>query len=260
MNTPFRILPLLALVLLLLPTVAQAQARQPEPARVFAAASMTDVLADVSALWQARGHARPVVALGASSALARQINAGAPADLFISADVGWMDEVAKAGRLQTGTRVNLVGNQLVLVAPKGRAPVVRMQRGFDFAAAFQGRLCTGEPGVVPVGIYAQQALQHLGWWTSMRGRIVGTDDVRAALNFVERGECALGIVYATDAAASDKVEVVATFPADSHAPIVYPLALLRGARPQGREFLRFLRTDPAARAAFERHGFRWLGR
>lgn len=251
---------MLALVLsLLLPTAAQAQARQPQPARVFAAASLTDALGDASAAWQARGNARPVVVLGASSAMARQINAGAPADIFISADVGWMDEVARAGRVQAGTRVELLGNRLVLVAPKGRAPQVAMQRGFGIAGAFAGRLCTGEPGVVPVGIYARQALQHLGWWQPLQGRIVGTDDVRAALNFVERGECALGIVYATDAAASDKVDVVGTFPAGSHAAIVYPAALLPGARPQARAFLDFLRSDPAARAAFERRGFRWLG-
>lgn len=225
--------------------------------RTYAAASLTDVLGDIAAQWTAGGHPRPQLVLASSSTLARQIEAGAPADVFASADTAWMDQVQRAGRVADGRRLDLLGNTLVLVAPKGRVPAVTMAPGFNLAAAFDGRLCTGEPGVVPVGRYAQAALQSLGWWTSLQGRIVGTDDVRTALAFVERGECALGIVYATDAATSARVEVVARFPADTHPPIVYPFALLRGASPAGRDWFRYLQSE-AARRVFERHGFVWL--
>jgi molybdate transport system substrate-binding protein len=228
-----------------------------EPVRVFAAASLTDALRDAAQAWTAQGAPPPTLAFGASSTLAKQIEAGAPADVFASADRSWMDYLAEAGRLEPGTRVDLLGNALVLVAPKGHAIAAKLERGFDLPGAFAGRLCTGEPGVVPVGIYAQEALQYFGWWDALRGRIVGADDVRTALSFVERGECALGIVYETDARASAEVEVVARFPAASHRDIVYPFALVRGAQPAPRELLQWLRTAPAARAAFERHGFTW---
>jgi molybdate transport system substrate-binding protein len=229
-------------------------ARAEEPVRVFAAASLTSALEELATQWQAAGHARPVLAFGASSTLARQVEAGAPADVFASADSKWMDRAAKAGRIATGSRVDLLGNTLVLVAPRGRAFKVDLRPGVDLAGAFKGKLCTGEPGVVPVGTYARQALTSLGAWASLQGRIVGTDDVRAALAFVERGECGAGIVYATDARISDKVAVVATFPADSHAVIVYPFALAKDARPQARAFLAFLRGPEAAKV-FARLGF-----
>jgi len=132
---------------------------------------------------------------------------------------------------------------------------VTMQRGFHLAKAFSGKLCTGEPGVVPVGIYAREALESLEWWESLQGRIVGTEDVRTALTFVERGECAAGIVYATDAGISNTVEVVARFPADSHKPIVYPFALVTGSRPEGKEFLGYLRNAQTTAEVFQRYGF-----
>jgi molybdate transport system substrate-binding protein len=231
--------------------------RAQEPVRVFAAASLTDALREAAQTWSSEGQAVPTLAFGASSTLAKQIEAGAPADLFASADQSWMDHLVAADRLEPGTRVDLLGNALVLVAPKGRAIEVKLERGFDLPGAFAGRLCTGEPGVVPVGIYAQEALQYFGWWEALRTRVAGADDVRTALSFVERGECALGIVYETDARASDEVAVVARFPADSHRDIVYPFALVRGARPAARELLHWLRTAPAARAVFERQGFTW---
>lgn len=226
-----------------------------EPVRVFAAASLTDALGDAAKAWEAQGHATPRLAFGGSSALAKQIDAGAPADVFVSADVGWMDYLAERNRLLPGTRRTLLGNTLVLVAPKGRAPAVKLERGFDFAAAFEGKLCTGEPGVVPVGIYAKQALEHFGWWAAIAPRIVGAEDVRTALSFVERGECSLGIVYATDAQASDAVETLAAFPADSHAPIAYPIALLHDAREGNAAFVEWLAQDPGGFAIFLRHGF-----
>ncbi|MBU8977837.1 molybdate ABC transporter substrate-binding protein [Lysobacter sp. MMG2] len=226
-----------------------------EPVRVFAAASLTNALNDIGLEWQKAGHPKPSLAYAASSALAKQIEAGAPADVFASADLTWMDYLDKRGKLQAGTRRNLLGNTLVMIVPQGRAFPVQVRRGFDLAGAFEGRLCTGEPGVVPAGIYAREAMQNLGWWDAMKNRIVGTDDVRTALAFVERGECPLGIVYATDAKISRKVDVLASFPPGSHKPIVYPFAAVEGARPQAQAFLRFVQTSPQAAAIFAKYGF-----
>ena len=224
------------------------------PVRVFAAASLTDALNEAATHWRRAGHPHPSLAFGASSTLAKQVEAGAPADIFASADLKWMDYLEQRGRIDKASRANLLGNTLVLIAPKGKGFRARMQPEFKIADAFKGRLCTGEPGVVPVGIYARQALEKLGWWQTLQGRIVGTDDVRTALAFVERGECGAGIVYATDARISGAVVTVAAFPAQTHAPIVYPFALTRNARAEARAFLAFLRT-PQAAEIFRRHGF-----
>jgi molybdate transport system substrate-binding protein len=249
---------LLAIFLLL---SFQARAGQPvreAPVRVFAAASLTDALNDVATHWQRLGHPAPSLAFSASSALAKQIEAGAPADVYASADLKWMDYLDQRGRIERATRTNLLGNSLVLIAPRGKGFKAKMEPGFRIAEAFAGKLCTGEPGVVPVGIYAKQSLEKMGWWPSLQGRIVGTDDVRTALAFVERGECGAGIVYATDARISGRVETVAAFPPATHAPIVYPFALVANARPEAQAFLRYLRT-PQAAAIFKRHGFTVLG-
>lgn len=243
---------LTALLFLLLPLACASAA---DPVRVFAAASLTDVLHDATTQWAAGIEPEPLLVFGASSALARQIDAGAPADVYVSADRAWMDWLETQGRVEPGSRVELLGNALVLVAPKGRGIALRIARDFDLAKAFEGKLCMGEPGVVPAGIYAQQALEHFGWWEGVKSRVVGAEDVRTALSFVERGECALGIVYATDARGSKRVETVGRFPSASHAPIVYPFALLRGAREGSARWLAWLRDDPQARAIFERHGF-----
>jgi molybdate transport system substrate-binding protein len=226
-----------------------------QPVRVFAAASLTNALNDVGTAWKNAGHPLPSLAYAASSALARQIDSGAPADVFASADLTWMNFLDERARIVPGSRVDLIGNELVLIAPKGRPVSVKMKQGFDLASAFTGKLCTGEPGAVPVGIYAQQSLRNLGWWDSLQGRVVGTDDARTALAFVERGECPLGIVYATDAQISDKVDVVARFPESTHEPIVYPAALVKGARADARAFLTFMTTSPEAAAIYARYGF-----
>jgi len=249
-----RALRIVLLSFLLVVLQARAAPAREEPVRVFAAASLTNALNDIAAQWQRAGHPAPTLAFGASSALAKQVEAGAPADVFASADLKWMDYVDQRGRIDHATRDHLLGNTLVLIAPKGRRFHARMQPDFRIADAFSGKLCTGEPGVVPIGIYAKEALEKLGWWLPLQSRIVGADDVRTALTFVERGECGAGIVYATDARISDKVDVVATFPAGSHAPIAYPFALVTNARPDARAFLRYLRT-PQAAAIFRRHGF-----
>lgn len=247
-------------LVLLLALAVSGAARAEPPVRVFAAASLTNALDEIAVAWRKAGHPPPSLAYAGSAALARQIEAGVPADVFASADRAWMDHVEARGRLAPGTRVDLLGNTLVLIAPKGRRVPVRMARGFGLAGAFRGRLCTGEPGVVPAGTYAREALRSLGWWDALQARIVGTDDVRTALAFVERGECALGIVYATDARISRRVEVLGAFPAGTHAPIVYPFAALRGARPEARAFLRFVQASPEAAAIFRRHGFTVLRR
>ncbi|MEY2920955.1 MAG: molybdate transporter substrate-binding protein, partial [Pseudomonadota bacterium] len=225
-----------------------------EPVRVFAAASLTNVLTEIASQWQERGHPLPRLAFGGTATLARQLAAGAPADFFAAADGRWMDELGQQGLLEPGTRVDLLGNELVLIAPTGRQFQVELRPGFAFASAFTGKLCLGEPGVVPAGTYAKQSLESLQWWDSLQGRLVGTEDVRAALAFVERGECAAGIVYATDAAVSRKVVVIARFAAQSHASIVYPVALLRNASPQAHAFLQYLGSN-AAVTTFRRHGF-----
>ncbi|HKY92370.1 MAG TPA: molybdate ABC transporter substrate-binding protein [Nevskiaceae bacterium] len=242
------------LCMLLALLVAAPAADAEDRVRVFAAASLTNALTEIGAAWEQAGHPKPVLAFGASSALAKQVEAAAPADLFASADLAWMDYLDRRGKVDAATRTNLLGNTLVLIVPKGRRLDIEMKPGFDFAAAFSGKLCTGEPGVVPVGIYAKQGLESLGWWTAIASRVVGTDDVRTALAFVERGECAVGIVYATDAAISGKVEVLATFPPGSHEPIVYPFATVKGARPEASAFLDYL-AGPDAAAVFTRYGF-----
>ncbi len=226
-----------------------------EPVRVFAAASLTNAMNDISVQWQKQNHPAPGIAYGASSALAKQIEAGAPADIFASADLSWMDYLNDRSKIEKGTAVNLLGNDLVLIVPKGRRFPVEMKNDFKIADAFKGKLCTGEPGVVPVGIYAKQSLEQLGWWSQLSGRIVGTDDVRTALAFVERGECPLGVVYATDAAISSKVEVLERFPDATHKPIVYPFALVSGARPEAKAFMTYLSTSPEAAATFKQYGF-----
>lgn len=238
------------LLLVLLPLSAHAE----KPALVYAAASLTNALTDIAAQWTQAGHAKPVLVFAASSQLAKQIQNGAPADLFLSADRKWMDYLAERKKIDAATRIELLANELVLIAPVGREIKVEMKSGFDLGSAFTGKLCTGEPDVVPVGTYGKHALTTLGWWPALASRVVGTDDVRTALAFVERGECPLGIVYATDAAISKKVTVISRFPAETHQPIVYPFALVGGARPESRAFLDYLKTD-AATGIFKRYGF-----
>lgn len=225
-----------------------------EVTRVYAAASLTNALNDVAAAWVKENHPQPKLVFAASSTLAKQIEANAPADIFASADLKWMDYLAERKKIAAETRVNLLGNTLVLIVPKGKRFPVELKPEFAIDQAFPGKLCMGEPSSVPAGVYGKQALQSLHWWEKLQSRVVGTDDVRTALAFVERGECALGIVYATDAAISDRVEVLASFPDETHDPIVYPFALVTGAQPDARAFLDYLGT-PAARSIFTHYGF-----
>lgn len=224
---------------------------------VYAAASLTGALGDIAKQFQASQKIPVKLSFAASSALAKQIEQGAPADVFISADTKWMDYLDSKGRIDHDSLKRLLGNALVLVAPAGQSFKVEMKKGFDFAHAFAGNLCTGTVESVPVGMYAKEALTSLGWWSTIQPRVVGTDDVKAALSLVERGECEAGIVYATDAKANHKVEVVAPFPDDSHAPIVYPAALVTQAG-DAQTFLNYL-GSPEATQVFTRYGFTMLG-
>jgi molybdate transport system substrate-binding protein len=224
---------------------------------VFAAASTTDVLTEIARDFEAREGVTVRLSFAGSSTLAKQIDAGAPAELFLSANPEWMDYVQQRGRLADGSRRDLLANRLVLIAPHGKGFPVRMEPGFDLAAAFGGRLALGDPTHVPAGEYAKAALQHMGWWDALADRLAPGADVRAALRYVEMGEAAAGVVYATDAASSDRVELLATFPADSHPPIRYPVALCKQHTPAAEAFGQFLQT-PQAAEVFKKHGFEVL--
>lgn len=238
---------LVALVLSLSAACGEANESARGPV-VLAASSMQESLADVAGAWAADGHPAPVLSFAATSALARQIERGAPADVFVSADRDWMDTLAEQGLLREGTRRDIVSNRLVLVRRKGAA-----RR--DLADLGAGKLALADPVAVPAGRYAKAALGTLGQWHTVEGKVVPAENVRAALALVERGEAALGIVYATDAAASDKVEVVRELPADSHPPIRYPAAVLASSEhPDAAAFLAFLQSSEA-QGVFRKHGF-----
>ncbi|MDX1377057.1 MAG: molybdate ABC transporter substrate-binding protein, partial [Burkholderiales bacterium] len=229
---------------------------QAERVTVFAAASLKNALEDAAAAHAAAGGARAVLALGSSSTLAKQIKHGAPADVFISANVEWMAYLAERALIDPASRVDLLRNRLVLVAPAASRVRVALEPGFPLAALLgDGRLAMGDPSHVPAGRYARAALESLGVWTSVRDRIAAAEHVRAALALVSRGEAPLGVVYATDAAADGGVRVVAAFPKGSHPPIVYPAARVAASRnPAAGALLAFLRSAAAA-AIFEKHGF-----
>ena len=242
---------LLAALLLFATTTARAQ-----DVTIMAAASLTDAMKALGQAWVARGNLAPRFAYGASSALARQIEQGAPADIFASADEPWADYLQQRNLILPATRTSVLGNTLVLIAPSDR-PGDLMLKPADLLARLgpDGRLVTGDPASVPVGKYAQAALTSLGLWDQLASRIARAANVRAALLLVERGEAPLGIVYGTDAAASPGVRIVATFPADSHPPISYPFALTpHGDTPQGRALLAFL-TGPDAAPTYRKLGF-----
>jgi molybdate transport system substrate-binding protein len=223
---------------------------------VFAAASLKNALDELNGAWVASGHPAAVVAYGSSSALAKQIENGAPAAVFISADANWMNYLEQRGLLRSGSRINLVRNEIVLIAPADSAVSLAIGPRLPLAEALgSGRLAMADPDHVPAGKYGKAALEALGVWASVSSRIARGEDVRAALNFVARGEAPLGIVYRTDAAADTRVRIVGVFPDSTHPPIVYPAALV--ALPKGNggaDFLAFLKRG-AARAIFRKHGF-----
>ncbi|MDB5383901.1 MAG: molybdate transporter substrate-binding protein [Rhodospirillales bacterium] len=232
--------------------------RAQEAVTVFAAASLTDALRDLGRQWTARGNPAPRLTFAASSALARQIEQGAPANLFLSADEPWANYLQERNLLANATRSSPLGNSLVLISPIDAARPVTLARNTDLLALLgpTGRIATGDPANVPVGRYAQAALTWMGQWDAISPRLARADNVRSALLLVERGEAPYGIVYATDAAASTGVRAVGAFPAESHTPVTYPFALTRRAEgnAQARALLAFL-SGPEASPTWQRFGF-----
>jgi len=238
----------LSLLLALAPVSAMAQT-------VFAAASLTDSLKQVADIYKSRTGRSVTLSFGASSTLARQIDQGAQADIFFSADTDWMDYLAKGGHITTASRKDLLGNQLVLVAAPDARPAPRIAPGFNLAGALgDGHLALADPASVPAGKYGKAALTALGVWDSVASKVVNAENVRVALEYVARGEAPYGIVYATDAKVAPQVKLAGTFPENTHAPIVYPVALTATAAPNARDFLAFL-SSAEARAVFEKAGF-----
>ena len=234
-----------------------APAVQAQGALVFAAASLKEALDEVAGSFALGRGGRVDISYAATSALARQVERGAPADIFISADTDWIGYLERRGLLAAGTRRNLLANDLVLVAPAASGAKLELAKGVDISRALgKGRLAMADPGSVPAGKYAKAALESLGSWRAVEQRIAPSDNVRAALALVARGEAPLGIVYRTDALAEKGVRIVDTFPASSHPPIVYPVAVLkRSTSPVAAAFAGYLST-PDARAIFAKHGFR----
>jgi molybdate transport system substrate-binding protein len=234
-------------------------AAQDKSITVFAAASMKNALDDINAAFLKATGTKIVTSYAASSALAKQLEQGAPADIFASADLEWMDYSAGKKTIKDDTRVNLLGNRLVLIAPKdSTTDTVAIAQGFDLAKLIgDGRIATGEVNSVPVGKYAKSALEKLGIWSSVEKKFAMADNVRAALALVARGEAVLGIVYETDAKVEPGVKIVGAFPVDSHPAIVYPVAATVTAKPEATAYLAYLRSA-AAKAVFETYGFTFL--
>lgn len=226
-----------------------------EQITLYAAASLTNALTEISKNYQTAHDVTIKTSFAGSSTLAKQIEAGAPAQIFASADEQWVDYLQQRNLIQANSRQELLTNRLVLISPKAQTFAVTMDKSFNLTNAFKGKICTGDTASVPVGIYAKQALQYLGWWDNLENRLVATENVRSALAFVERGECAAGIVYETDAKISEKVTIIGRFPAASHTKIVYPFALVKGEPNKATiAFYQYLQSDKA-QAVFSKYGF-----
>ncbi len=244
---------------LLFGSAASPAVAQDKSLTVFAAASMKNALDDIDAAYTAKTGVKIAASYGASPALAKQIEQGAPADIFASADTDWMDYAIGKKNVNEPTRVNLLGNSIVLIAPKdSKIDNVLIGPGFDLAKLVgDGKIATADVKSVPVGKYAKASLEKLGAWTAAEPKFAMTENVRAALALVARGEAVLGIVYSTDAKVEPGVKIVGTFPADTHPPIIYPVAATTTAKAEAAEYLAFLRSS-SAKAIFEKYGFKFL--
>ena len=223
---------------------------------IFAAASLKDALDEVNVAYQHENSQETATSYAASSTLAKQIEAAAPADVFISADLDWMDYLAKRNLIKPETRANLLGNRLVLIAPVNSPLNLAIGSNFSLAQALgNGRLAIADPNGVPAGRYGKAALESLGVWSTIADRLAPAENVRAALALVARGETPLGIVYQTDAASDKDVKIVGIFPQDTHPPIIYPIAaVVSSTNPAALGYLAYLKSR-AARPTFEKHGF-----
>ncbi|RXH38968.1 molybdate ABC transporter substrate-binding protein [Bradyrhizobium zhanjiangense] len=255
----FRIAALVTAVVILAGASPSPAAAEDKTITVFAAASMKNALDEIDAAYTAKTGVKFSVSYAASSALARQIEQGAPADIFVSADTDWMDYAIARKTINESARVNLLGNSIVLIAPKdSKVDNVTIAQGFDLAKlAGDGRIATGDVKSVPVGKYAKAALEKLGAWQAAEPKFAMAESVRGALTLVARGEAVLGIVYATDAKVEPGVKIVGTFPADSHPAIIYPVAATTTAKGESSEYLAFLRST-AAKTILEKYGFKFL--
>jgi molybdate transport system substrate-binding protein len=254
-----RLAGLFAAVAILFGSISPPALAQDKSLTVFAAASMKNALDDIDAAYTAKTGVKISASYAASSALAKQIEQGAPADIFVSADTDWMDYAINKKTINEPTRVNLLGNSIVLIAPKdSKIDSVTIGPGFDLAKlAGDGRIATGDVKAVPVGKYAKAALEKLGAWSAAEPKFAMADSVRAALTLVARNEAVLGIVYSTDAKVEPGVRIVGTFPADSHPPIIYPVAATTTAKAEAADYLAFLRSS-ASKAILEKYGFTFL--
>lgn len=259
---------IVAALILLGPALAFAQdskatstpaAAQDKVLTVFAAASMKNALDEADAAYTAKSGVKVVASYAASSALAKQMEQGAPADIFISADTDWMDYSSAKKTIDDSTRVNLLGNKIVLIAPRdSKIENVKIGEGFDLAKlAGDGKIATGDVKAVPVGKYAKAALEKLGSWQAVESKFAMAEGVRAALSLVARGEAVLGIVYETDAKVEPGVKIIGEFPAGSHPPIIYPVAATATAKSDAVGYLAFLKSQ-AAKSVFEKYGFTYL--
>lgn len=230
-----------------------------EKVTVFAAASLKNALDAVSQSWAADTQKQATISYAASSALAKQIEEGAPADVFISADLDWMNKLSEAGLMADGSIVKLLGNEIVLVVPAGSKAEIKIEKNFDIAGLIGGsKLAMADVKAVPAGKYGKAALQALGVWTAVEGKVAMAENVRAALKLVAAAEAAAGIVYLTDAKAETAVKVIGTFPADSHPEIVYPVGLVAASQnPDAADFVKYLQS-PKAREIFKQQGFTLL--
>ncbi len=237
----------------LLPAASHAEDKQ---ITVFAAASLTNAMQDLGKAYTEKTGVKVTFSFASSSAIAKQIENGAPADMFVSADAEWMDYLQQRGLIEVATRKDILSNRLVLIAPAESTIQLKIAPGFALAQALgkNGRLSTGDPDFVPAGRYARSALSNLGVWNDVADRLLRAENVRSAMAFVSRGEAPLGIVYLSDVGVDRKVRIVDTFPANSHTPIVYPAALVKGGKPGAQDFYAFIQT-PDSRAVFEKYGF-----
>lgn len=227
--------------------------------KVYAAASLNNAVTEISRTYQAQHPQTKIISVfGASSTLAKQIEAGASSDLYFSADQDWMNYLVQKKLINSSSVHPILLNQLVAISPKHLTIHFKPQSSFNFAQSFKGYVCTGQMESVPAGKYAKQSLTKLNWLNGLKGRIVGTDDVRSTLAFVERGECKVGIVYKTDALISRKVKIIGTFPADSHHPIIYPIALTKQGEKNADaiQFEQFIQKSTQAKVIFQKYGFR----
>lgn len=251
---------LLKLITLIALPFSGIEVTQADTVKIYAAASLSNALNEVSKNYQKNNPNTQIIAVyGASSMLAKQIRSGAKADLYFSADQDWMNYLIKQKKIEKDQTKLFLFNEIVVISPKHIKASFKASTDFNFAGSFKGHLCTGQMESVPIGKYAKQSLTYFNWLGALKGRIVGTDDVRSALAFVERGECTRGIVYKTDALSSKKVKILGVLAHNSHQPVIYPIALTKQGQADVKaiKFYRYIRTSDKSKEIFKKYGFKY---